>query len=205
VEKRLPAVPTMICRSDHPRKATFLCECGTQFEAWIGDIKRRTTVSCGCYARSGVSAIVHGHTAEGKRSLTYNSWDSIKDRCLCPTNKDYPLYGGRGVTICNRWLSFENFLTDMGERPSGKTADRYPNKNGNYEPGNVRWATAIEQRRNRRDQNTDMNVIHEIRYRYASGEGISSLVKAFKISQSSMSNICSLKTWREDFSGVPIW
>jgi hypothetical protein len=71
-------------------------------------------------------------------------------RCDNPNGASWKYYGQRGITVCERWREFKNFLADMGERPSGKTIDRYPNKNGNYEPGNCRWATAKEQRANRR-------------------------------------------------------
>jgi hypothetical protein len=73
----------------------------------------------------------------------------MRSRCLNPNYDKYPFYGGRGITICERWNSFENFLADMGERPEGLTLDRR-NNDGNYEPSNCRWATALEQRHNRR-------------------------------------------------------
>jgi len=83
------------------------------------------------------------------KSPTYNSWSTMKDRCLNPKAKNYPLYGGRGVTIWPGWLSFERFLADMGERRVGKTLDRQ-DPHGDYEPGNCRWATKAEQTANRR-------------------------------------------------------
>jgi hypothetical protein len=71
-------------------------------------------------------------------------------RCRYPSWRNFQYWGGRGVSVCVRWQKFENFLTDMGERPAGKSIDRYPNKDGNYEPGNCRWATPKEQAANRR-------------------------------------------------------
>jgi len=72
------------------------------------------------------------------------------ERCTRPAHHAWSNYGGRGIEVCERWRSFEAFLADMGERPVGKTLDRYPNRDGNYEPGNCRWATWAEQRSNSR-------------------------------------------------------
>ncbi|MGN8062766.1 hypothetical protein ACTJK4_14000 [Ralstonia sp. 22111] len=84
-------------------------------------------------------------------SPTWKSWRSMRDRCGNPGSRSYSDYGGRGISVCERWNLFENFLADMGERPSRRhSIDRYPNTDGNYEPTNCRWATPAEQARNRR-------------------------------------------------------
>lgn len=98
-------------------------------------------------ARVSAAKTRHGHA--GMRSQTYNSWAGMLNRCTNPNATRWNYYGGRGITVCVRWRDFENFLKDMGTRPEGHTLDRI-DPNGNYEPGNCRWATWHDQRVNRR-------------------------------------------------------
>jgi hypothetical protein len=119
------------------------CKCKNILEVKLKDLLERSISSCGC--------VNHGYS----KSRTYNSWCSMKDRCLRVNHKSYKHYGGRGIKICDRWLhSFLNFLEDMGERPEGTSIDRI-NNDGNYEPGNCRWATSKEQSNNKRKTNTE--------------------------------------------------
>lgn len=92
---------------------------------------------------------VHGHTTHSGTSPTYKSWHMMKQRCNNPNYNQFKDYGGRGIQVCERWLTFENFLADMGVRPPGMSLDR-KEQNGHYEPGNCRWASRSDQQRNRR-------------------------------------------------------
>lgn len=128
-----------------------LCNCGNIHIVSADGLKSGRTKSCGCYnvEVAKLRRITHGLT----ESSEYVAWESMKTRCTNKKSEKYPDYGERGIKVCDRWLnSFENFYADMGKKPSTEhSLDRYPNVNGNYEPSNCRWATLIQQGRNKRN------------------------------------------------------
>lgn len=125
----------------------FRCDCGQEITAVAGNVRAGRIKSCGCLNQELVAARNETHGQTG--TPEYVAWQSMRARCA---DQENPLYGGRGIKVCDRWLnSFENFLADMGHKPSPEhSLDRYPNGDGNYEPTNCRWATNAEQSRHRR-------------------------------------------------------
>lgn len=136
---------------DFPRKrgeaqVRVLCDCGS-----VKDVTERVfynSLSCGCEKGQNISASKTRHGKRGHR--IYWIWSGMIDRCSNPNNKSYSRYGAKGIFVCSRWLTFDNFYEDMGDPPSSQhSIDRYPNPAGNYEPSNCRWATSQEQARNK--------------------------------------------------------
>lgn len=128
-----------------------ICDCGKETIATGSDLRSGHTRSCGCLQLDSLreSNTVHGHTIGGDQSRTYVSWASMHTRCRNKKSTNFKHYGGRGISVCEQWFSFEEFLQDMGERPPEKSIDRI-DVNGNYEKDNCRWASTSEQASNKR-------------------------------------------------------
>lgn len=130
------------------------CDCGVEREIFQDQLVAGRARSCGtCKENQRRAATVHGATAGGKPTAEFRIWKGIKERCTNAASKSYPRYGGRGIRICDRWAqSFQNFVDDVGPRPTMRhSLDRYPENNGHYEPGNVRWTTPKQQSANRQN------------------------------------------------------
>ncbi len=139
--------------SGHSRRMVVCkCDCGGEKTCQYVSLQKGITKSCGCYHSERVIAThrIHGHSfIDGKHSPTYRVWHGMEQRCRNPNSKHYDCYGGRGITLCDEWKEFKNFLRDMGEKPEGLSIERIDNSKG-YCKENCCWATRTQQARNTR-------------------------------------------------------
>ncbi len=144
---RLTIVRELEKKSTH-RAFECRCECGNVTVSSLCNLMAGHTRSCGCLAKEVRIAVftTHGQT----NSAEYNAWRGMRQRCLSPDNPEYERYGARGIKVCERWRSFENFIADIGEKPSPSHSIDRINNDMDYSPDNCKWSTPKEQARNRR-------------------------------------------------------
>jgi hypothetical protein len=145
------------------------CDCGTIRTVQFHNMKYGMSKSCGCFRRKSTTLrkTVHGDCRKGAIAPEWSVWQAMIRRCTNPKHPQWQDYGGRGIRVCRRWKRYENFLADMGRRPSAQHSLDRRRVNGNYTPSNCRWATKREQRLNQRkrarlDQFTDHELLGEI-------------------------------------------
>ena len=128
------------------------CKCGKEKAIYVYTLLARTSQSCGCLGRENSVAALTIHGDSGKQTVEYNTWRRMKQRCTNKNRSNYKYYGARGIRVCAKWENnYQAFLKDMGRRPNAHHSLDRIDTNGNYEPGNCKWSTPKQQRRNRRD------------------------------------------------------
>jgi hypothetical protein len=130
------------------RKVNCICDCGKSHTCFLFVLMTWNTKSCWCLRKE--LQTFHWYSKRGKVKKEYKCWQNMNRRCSEENNRDYHLYGGRWITVCERWKSFENFLSDMWDCPVWHSIDRI-DTNGNYEPWNCKWSDIYEQAKNKRN------------------------------------------------------
>lgn len=178
-----------------------LCDCGNYTNVTSGNLKRNKLKSCGCLFKDSPNKIKHGKN----KTPEYKTWLTIKQRCNNKNDQAYSNYGGRGISVCEKWTNnFLDFLDDMGERPGDEYSIDRIDVNGNYEPGNCRWVTMLEQNRNQRKTKLNMEKAREIRSAFI--PGVTTKVEIarfysdkFNVNFNTVRGVLNNRHWNEDF------
>ena len=182
-----------IASANKTKECRCICSCGNEKITNITYVNVGETKSCGCLkADTNVErCTTHGQSPASGPTKTYMLWASMVGRCTNDRNPKYADYGGRGITVCDRWLKFDNFLQDMGEKPNSLSLERVDNDIG-YCPENCKWATIAEQNHNKRNNTLSWDIVREIR---ASDLGYKELAERFNIYHSTIGKVFRNEIW----------
>lgn len=177
------------------------CECGTEKVVDLAKLRAGHTRSCGCLHREQAVDLARINTTNGmSKHVHRDRWANMMDRCTSPDNNHYHNYGARGIEVCPEWHDVAVFCAwideNLGPCPPGMSMDRI-NNDGNYEPGNVRWATASQQVRNSTLAKLTADAAADIRTRRAAGETLKALAAEFGVSTGAIWFVAAGWTWRE--------
>lgn len=144
-------VKSHLGRKHHTSMWRCKCDCGNVVDVQGGAIKNGSIKSCGCWQSDRMAKLnlKHGFARNGVKVPEYKTWEGMRRRCENSADKSFPHYGGKGISVCDRWKDFQVFLSDIEPRPSPRHSLDRIDVNGNYEPSNCRWATASQQCRNK--------------------------------------------------------
>ncbi len=173
-----------------------ICDCGNQSHVTTGHLNSKTTVSCGCWKKEMAASIKfsHGQAKAGNETREYQLWKHMTGRCFNKNDKAFKHYGGRGITVCDRWLAFENFYADMGKVHDGFSIERL-DVNGNYEPSNCKWIPKNRQATNRRSSVLTESDVREIRRLRSDGLIMKDIGSRFGASAQLIYQVLSGKAW----------
>jgi len=175
-------------------RATWVCRCicGEQIIVYATHLLQKNTKSCGCLRKEKTQNLRKKHGLSSQAA--YPSWYDMKQRCNNPMHTAYKYYGERGISVCQRWDKFENFLEDMGERPEGLTIERINNDLG-YFKDNCCWATRAEQIHNSRQAKLTEKIVAEIRQLRSLGAKMANLATIYNVAPNTISQVVNNKTW----------
>lgn len=183
----------------YDRRVHARCSCKGRITVSVYSLTSGNTASCGCLKRETTARLStkHGSAGRGRKTPEYRAWVQLRSRCNNPHVSNYHNYGGRGIKVCRRWATFDNFLADMGSKPTPKHSVERRNNNRGYSPSNCYWGTRADQSRNRRGVKLTVAKARAVRAAKAAGEHYRSIAKRFKIAPATVWPVARSQTWKE--------